>query len=116
MHALSLFYVNRVWLVFWLLNNMGVTLVNKAAFANVDFRYPYFLSAVHMLCNALGCQYVFYILDRERRVVAGSKKGIVNSGEHWLVRLLGQMQRRELDASGKRLILAFSVIFSMNSK
>jgi drug/metabolite transporter (DMT)-like permease len=72
-----------------------VTLLNKAAFQSVDFHYPYFLSAVHMLCNAIGSQWVFRSPKRASQ-------------------LLGHMQRQTLDVKGKRLILAFSVIFSLN--
>ena len=90
-----------IWLIVWTLNNIGVTLLNKAAFASVDFHYPYFLSAVHMACNFAGSQLVFWSLGRS------PKTSIFSS-------LLGNIQRQSLEARGKKLILAFSVIFSMN--
>jgi hypothetical protein len=37
-----------------------VTMLNKAAFAKVEFRYPYALSTIHMACNLVGAQLYFY--------------------------------------------------------
>jgi drug/metabolite transporter (DMT)-like permease len=85
-------------------NNVGVTLLNKAAFATVDFHYPYFLSFVHMACNSIGSQIVFFSLQRD--AMTGTT-GIFQ-------RLLGNVERKELDASGRKSIIAFSVIFSLN--
>lgn len=99
----------RLWLVIWTVNNIGVTLLNKAAFQSVDFNYPYFLSAVHMICNAAGSQLIFWSLDRAR---ASGDKAAVESNP--VTQLLGTIQRQTLDPKGRRLILAFSVIFSLN--
>lgn len=85
-------------------NNVGVTLLNKAAFATVDFHYPYFLSFVHMVCNAIGSQIVFLSLARDKQL---GRAGVFQ-------KLLGNISRKELDATGKKYILAFSVIFSLN--
>ena len=73
--------------------------MNKAAFASVDFHYPYFLSAVHMFCNSIGSQLIFRS--------GNSKNGIVS-------KVLGHVQRKTLDQKGNRLILGFSLIFSLN--
>jgi hypothetical protein len=81
-----------------------VTLLNKATFATVDFQYPYFLSFVHMVCNSVGSQLVFTSLDQDM------KTGRTGIFQQWL----GNVERKELDASGKRNIIAFSVIFSLN--
>jgi len=43
-----------------LCSNIMVTMLNKAAFATVDFRYPYALSTIHMACNLVGAQMYFY--------------------------------------------------------
>jgi hypothetical protein len=41
-------------------SNIVVTMLNKATFAVVDFKYPYALSSVHMACNIIGTQLYFY--------------------------------------------------------
>lgn len=96
-----------IWLVVWTANNIGITLLNKSAFAKVDFRYPYFLSAIHMACNWLGCQLVFR--------ATGAVPGLGGrKSTNPIVSLLGQITRKDLDATGQRLIVAFSLIFSLN--
>jgi Triose-phosphate Transporter family len=106
----------RLWLLAWTANNIGVTLLNKAAFAKVDFRYPYFLSAVHMMCNAIGSQLIFWSLERRNNHSNGDENGSGSStvGSNWVTDLMGPIVRQKLDDKGKRLILAFSVIFSLN--
>lgn len=101
-----------LWLIIWTLNNIGVTLLNKASFATVSFHYPYFLSSIHMFWNALGAQFIFWSL--ERRNDENGKELLTSSGDSWVTKLLGNLQRQSLDDAGKRLILAFSVIFSLN--
>jgi hypothetical protein len=95
-------------LLIWTFNNVGVTLINKAVFASVHFQYPYFLSAVHMVCNSLGSQAVFWQL---RRDVIREKEG---GSAGWITRLLGNIQRKDVDSAGQWLIIGFSVIFSLN--
>jgi hypothetical protein len=90
------------------LNNIGVTLINKAVFASVDFPYPYFLSAVHMACNSLGSQAVFWQLRRD--AIHENEGGAVG----WISRLVGNIERKEVAGSSLRWILAFSIIFSLN--
>jgi hypothetical protein len=94
----------------WTLNNLGVTLLNKSAFAKVDFPYPYFLSFVHMCCNAVGSQLLFWSIARDN----ARRKADTNASADATQQLLGKIHRKKLDASGKRLILAFSIIFSLN--
>ncbi|KAG7364824.1 triose-phosphate transporter family protein [Nitzschia inconspicua] len=93
-----------LWLCLWTVNNLGVTLLNKITFAMVDFQYPYFLSFVHMLCNSLGTQYIFWQIKHD------DKTGTESS----IQKLLGHLVRRDLDATGKSYILLFSLIFSLN--
>jgi len=93
-----------LWLLLWMSNNVGVTLLNKAAFSTVDFHYPYFLSFVHMVCNSIGSQIVFISLIRDE---TSGDTGVFQ-------RLLGKIERKVLDGSGKRSIIGFSFIFSLN--
>jgi drug/metabolite transporter (DMT)-like permease len=57
-----------------------------------------------MVCNSIGSQFVFHSLNED------NKKGTVGIYQ----RLLGNVERKELDSTGKRSIIAFSVIFSLN--
>jgi len=107
-----------VWLLLWTANNVGVTLLNKSAFAHVDFKYPFFLSFVHMMCNYAGSALVF------RKLASETKKALVDDndinggdvkGSMGCVHgLLGSIVRRDLDSKARRVILAFSVVFSLN--
>jgi len=83
---------------------VGVTLLNKAAFATVDFHYPYFLSFVHMVCNSIGSQMLFISLRQDET------RGDIGVFQ----RLLGKVERKTLDSTGKRSIIGFSFIFSLN--
>eukprot|EP00934_Nitzschia_sp_Nitz4_P007952 Nitzschia sp. Nitz4//scaffold322_size40381//3677//4883//NITZ4_007552-RA/size40381-augustus-gene-0.51-mRNA-1//1//CDS//3329547803//7942//frame0 len=92
------------WLILWMANNVGITLLNKASYEIISFPYPYFLSFVHMLCNSIGSQLVFRSYARAKET---GRSG-------YLQQLLGSITRKELDSTGKKYILAFSVIFSLN--
>eukprot|EP00980_Cylindrotheca_fusiformis_P009153 scaffold1992_cov113-Cylindrotheca_fusiformis.AAC.18 len=93
-----------LWLLLWTANNIGVTLLNKASFSTVQFHYPYFLSFVHMVCNSIGSTLVFWSLERDRK---SGTSGVFQ-------RLLGSINRKKLDATGRKYIIGFSVIFSLN--
>jgi len=83
---------------------VGVTLLNKSAFAKVDFKYPFFLSFVHMTLNWIGSMFVF------RATTSNTKRG----SPRYMQNLLGTIVRKELDTKGRNMIFAFSVIFSLN--
>lgn len=101
-----------LWLFFWMINNIGITILNKMAFQTVNFKYPFFLSAVHMLCNALGSRFIFHSLEKSKKSsTPGSSEAYATSG---ITALLGNITRKELDGKGRKLIMAFSVIFSLN--
>lgn len=85
------------WLLVWTFNNIGVTLLNKSAFAKVGFKYPYFLSFVHMCCNTIGSKILF----------ASLKRGCVQN-------LLGTITRKKISGKDNIWIFLFSIIFSLN--
>lgn len=80
------------------------------AFQSVDFKYPFFLSALHMACNYCGSAFIF------RSLSAQSKRGNVSLSysSAGITSLLGTINRKEIDENGRKLIVAFSLIFSMN--
>jgi drug/metabolite transporter (DMT)-like permease len=57
-----------------------------------------------MVCNSIGSTIVFWSLERDRK--AGTT-GVFQ-------RLLGSINRKKLDATGRKYIIGFSVIFSLN--
>jgi hypothetical protein len=56
------------------------------------------------VCNSLGSQYVFWSIRRDSKT---GKEGVFQ-------KLLGSLVRKDLDATGKKYILAFSILFSFN--
>eukprot|EP00978_Attheya_sp_CCMP212_P020129 scaffold57235_cov58-Attheya_sp.AAC.3 len=103
-----------LWLIIWTANNVGVTLLNKAAFATLDFHYPFFLSFVHMACNYAGSQFIFWSIGQQGRKLPSSSTSS-SSSSLGVQRLVGTIVRKEtISRSGHVLIVAFSVIFSLN--
>jgi len=85
------------WLLLWTVNNIGVTLLNKSAFAKVNFKFPYFLSFVHMFCNTIGSKILFASLKRE-----------------CVQNLLGTITQKKIQGKDNVWIFLFSIIFSLN--
>jgi len=92
----------RIWLLIWLFNNIGLTLLNKAAFSKVDFKYPYYLSFIHMAINAIGCEIIMSMTKSQ---------GIMQS---ILSNIRPSAPSKEIDNKGYLHILGFSIIFSLN--
>lgn len=114
------------WLLLWTLNNIGVTLLNKSAFAKVDFKYPYFLSFIHMFCNTLGSIAVFAKINRENKLIDVQNKNSLtnpksdttskpgsNSFLH-VQSLLGTITRKSISGRDQLYVFLFSIIFSLN--
>jgi len=99
-----------IWLAVWMINNIGVTLLNKASFQMVDFKYPYFLSFVHMAFNSLGSQLVFRSIAKDNLRLAADVTARPGLFQRWL----GKIARKELNGPGYRSIIVFSVVFSLN--
>lgn len=60
------------------INNIGVTIINKALFANIHFPYPYMLTVIHMLINYLACQYIFYAVQLHHQQQQSNDAGSSN--------------------------------------
>lgn len=71
----------------------------------MDFKYPYFLSFVHMVCNYIGTSYVFLSLKRDAKT---GREGLFHQ---WFG---NSLVRKDLDPTGRRYLLFFSTIFSLN--
>ena len=93
-------------LCLWLLNNVGVTLLNKSAFASVDFNYPYALSVTHMFWNTLGS--VLWLKYNEK------KSDIVLPAHSSSSKQSVSFFEKRLSNDQKRAILLFSLVFSAN--
>ena len=105
------------WLIFWLLNNVILTLLNKATFSKFDFKYPFFLSFFHMMCNWAGGAIYFRALawytDRNppvRDEAYHRRHGYKRSKSV----LMDNARVSTLDYAGTVKTWAFSVIFSLN--
>lgn len=105
------------WLIFWLLNNVVLTLLNKATFSKFDFKYPFFLSFFHMMCNWAGGAIYFRALqwytDRNppvRDEAYHRRHGYKRSKSV----LMDNARVSTLDCAGTVKTWAFSVIFSLN--
>eukprot|EP01038_Epipyxis_sp_PR26KG_P011702 gene11702-15666_t len=83
------FRVQMFWIMVWMANNVLVTVLNKAVFAKVDFKYPYALSAIHMACNILGTQIYFFFWSSVKPKTIS-------------------------DTNSKKSILIFATVFALN--
>jgi len=104
-----------IWLLVWTVNNMGVTLLNKCAFAKVDFKYPYFLSFIHMLCNSIGSIILFSLIAKSGKTKSDNAENITStSASRGLQGALGHVTRKKLSPREHTLVFLFSIIFSLN--
>eukprot|EP00565_Helicotheca_tamesis_P007985 CAMPEP_0185726896 /NCGR_PEP_ID=MMETSP1171-20130828/2738_1 /TAXON_ID=374046 /ORGANISM="Helicotheca tamensis, Strain CCMP826" /LENGTH=376 /DNA_ID=CAMNT_0028395337 /DNA_START=312 /DNA_END=1442 /DNA_ORIENTATION=+ len=99
-----------ICLLIWSANNIGITILNKYTFANVDFKYPFFLTFVQMWCNYLGTVAIATFTKDNM----GRKETALSSIGGRIQNILGNFNQKEIDRSGKKLILANSFVFSLN--
>jgi len=105
------------WLIFWLLNNVALTILNKATFSKFDFKYPFFLSFFHMMCNWAGGAIYFRFLSwyTARNPPLRDEEYHARHGyQRSKSVLLDNAHVSTLDYSGTIKTWAFSVIFSLN--
>eukprot|EP00550_Attheya_septentrionalis_P009158 CAMPEP_0198285922 /NCGR_PEP_ID=MMETSP1449-20131203/5145_1 /TAXON_ID=420275 /ORGANISM="Attheya septentrionalis, Strain CCMP2084" /LENGTH=396 /DNA_ID=CAMNT_0043983535 /DNA_START=167 /DNA_END=1357 /DNA_ORIENTATION=- len=94
-----------IWLLIWMANNLALTILNKATFSTFDFKYPFFLSFVHMVVNYLGSECVFFWKRLQ------SKKHMNHSNN---AHELFAVTRTKLNGAGRIRIFLFSLVFSLN--
>ncbi|CAN0504270.1 unnamed protein product, partial [Ectocarpus sp. 8 AP-2014] len=57
-----------LWLLAWLVNNIGITMINKQVMSFASFDYP-LMSAFHMICNCLGTVVYFARSGEEQQTI-----------------------------------------------
>ncbi|CAN0302869.1 unnamed protein product, partial [Ectocarpus fasciculatus] len=57
-----------LWLLAWLVNNIGITMLNKQVMSFASFDYP-LMSAFHMFCNWLGTVVYFARSGEEQQTI-----------------------------------------------
>ncbi|CBJ32541.1 conserved unknown protein [Ectocarpus siliculosus] len=58
-----------LWLLAWLVNNIGITMLNKQVMSFASFDYPLVMSAFHMFCNWLGTVVYFARSGEEQQTI-----------------------------------------------
>jgi hypothetical protein len=63
-----------IWLGFYFLLNLSLTLYNKAIL--LGFRYPWTLTAIHTLCGTIGC-YILYLMGHFTPAKLGDNENLI---------------------------------------